>query len=92
MSRFLLAIAEPLLYRNPDLTRGLSNGQGPAFFELRGFARQIINRPRFAPMVCNLKIASLEVEWGMARPPGVFNEHCDAADVDRLCAIQTDTE
>ena len=92
VSRFLLAIAEPLLYRNPDLTRGLSNGEGPAFFELRGFARQIISRPRFAPMVCNLKIVSIEDELYEVRPPSVFNGHCDAADVDRLCAIQTYAE
>ena len=32
VSRFLLAIL--LLYRNPDLTRGRSDGLEPAFFEL----------------------------------------------------------
>ena len=92
VSRFLLAIAEPLLYRNPDLTRRLSNGEGPAFFELRGFARQIISRPRFAPMVCNLKIVSPDEDLYDVRPPSVFNGHHDAADVDCLCKTDAERE
>ena len=43
-------------------------------------------------MVCNLKVVSIEDELYEVRPPSVFNGHCDAADVDRLCAIQTYAE
>ena len=92
VSRFFLAIAEPLLYRNPVLACPYYSE--PGFFKLRGFARQIISRPRFAPMVRKLNIASCELESDAARSPSpsLFNEHCDAADVDRLYAIQTDVE
>ena len=92
VSRNLLNIVEPLLYRNPDLTRGRSNGLEPAFFELRGFARQIISRPRLASVVRNLKIVAPDKEWDEVRPPSVFNGHRDAADVDWLRASQTDAE
>jgi len=94
VSRYLLVIAERLLYHSPCLKNEFSDYDSlPLIFPvLRRFACQVIKHPEYARLVRHLTLELLGGECDTISGPDVLNGECEAAEVDRFLDMQSADE
>jgi len=94
VSRYLLAIAERLLYYSPCVKNEINEDAGLqlTFPMLRRFACQVIKHPEYARLVRHLTLELLGQECDRIEGPDVLNEECEAAEVDRFLDMQSADE